>query len=189
MKAAVGRALREQAAQGLEDEVLLEARRSLKAARKTEEATFAQHVRRAADEAAASAAHAEMSRLQHLVAASVSVAVREETERTVSKVVRDDPKLKRLLAEQLRNVKVDVRQAAEKELSELCDEDRHHRVNGAFLAALQKRADRMLEDAERKATESVEAAKRAAYIAQLISAVALLAAVGAVFLNQGRAQL
>merc|ERR1719382_1587796 len=98
----------------------------LRRVRTSEETQFRQHVKREADEAAQAAAHSEVQRLRSLVESVAAAEVRKEVERVVPNVLRDDPQMKRLLKENLKNVRAEVHSAAEKELAEICNEDKYH---------------------------------------------------------------
>mmetsp|Transcript_61819 Transcript_61819/g.123903 ORF Transcript_61819/g.123903 Transcript_61819/m.123903 type:complete len:96 (+) Transcript_61819:79-366(+) len=87
--------------------------------------------------------------------------------------------MKRLLAEHLHSVRAEVHAAADKELAEICEEDRYHRVNKAFLAALERRCQDAVDKTEAKAERAMEDARRPALLSQVLSVGALVVAVAA----------
>mmetsp|Transcript_7141 Transcript_7141/g.26118 ORF Transcript_7141/g.26118 Transcript_7141/m.26118 type:complete len:268 (+) Transcript_7141:65-868(+) len=156
----------------------------LRGARNAEQAAFQRQVRRDADAAAQAATTSEVERLHSLVKAVVSTEVRKETERVVPVVVREDPLMKRLLKENLAKVRSEVRAAAAKELAEICNEEKYHRVNKAFLSALELRCQTAIKKTQEEAQSSVRSVQTPIFVAQTLSAAALIAAGVALFKPQ-----
>mmetsp|Transcript_75979 Transcript_75979/g.176265 ORF Transcript_75979/g.176265 Transcript_75979/m.176265 type:complete len:265 (-) Transcript_75979:52-846(-) len=172
VQAAVSRALRGALAPEVQ-----RGRESLQRVREGEEVGFRRHATRAAEEAAAAAAHSEVQRVHGLVQAAASAEVRREAERVVPSVIREDPRMQRVLAEHLRTVKAEVRTAVERELTEICNEERYHRVNSAFLAALERRCQDAISKTQARAEEAVHQSRRPVLLAQAVGAGALVLAV------------
>lgn len=181
VETAVANALRRAAA----DEAA-KAEEKMRRVRLAEEAAFQGQVRKCAGEAAAAAAQSEVARLRSLIEAVAATVVQKETERAVPLAVREDPLMKRLLAEQLRDVRAEVRRAAEKELAEICDEERHQRVNRAFLAALERRAQEVIDGTEKRVERSVQNARQPLLVAQALGAVALVTAIAGLLVPRAR---
>eukprot|EP00927_Polykrikos_kofoidii_P005346 TRINITY_DN12114_c0_g1_i1.p1 TRINITY_DN12114_c0_g1~~TRINITY_DN12114_c0_g1_i1.p1 ORF type:complete len:258 (-),score=46.89 TRINITY_DN12114_c0_g1_i1:170-943(-) len=148
----------------------------MKRARKSEEAAFAKHARRVAEGIAAAAAKTEIQLVHDLIEAAVSAAVKSQTEQEVCRVIQENPKLKRFITEQLQHLRAEVREAVEWELAEICDEERHQRVNKAFLAALDRRANEILQRTQEKCEQSVKEAQRPLRTAQALGVVAVVMA-------------
>lgn len=163
------------------DEELRRAKEDLRKARTSQEVQFQSQVKKVAEEAAHAAASSEVERLHKLIEAVVATEVRKEAERAVPLAVRDDPLMKRILAENLEKMRAEIRSAAAKELHEICNEDRYHRVNRAFLSALDERCEKAVRETEDRANEAVKRScgpqrftQGIAFLAFVMAGVALL---------------
>lgn len=168
------------------DEELQKALAEVRRLRAVEEGVFRSQAKRLADEAAQVAARSEVERLHSLVEAVASSAVRKEAERAVPAAIREDPLMKRLLAENLQKVRTEVRAAAERELAEICDEEKYHRVNRAFLEALEKRSQKAIQRTEDLSAQSIQAARRPVVLAQGLAVTAIVMAGLALLLPRAR---
>eukprot|EP00931_Biecheleriopsis_adriatica_P086830 TRINITY_DN61400_c0_g1_i1.p1 TRINITY_DN61400_c0_g1~~TRINITY_DN61400_c0_g1_i1.p1 ORF type:complete len:249 (-),score=44.04 TRINITY_DN61400_c0_g1_i1:10-684(-) len=158
----------------------------LQQARSKEEAALKSYAQRSAKEAAQDAARAEASQLHALIADAVAGAVRRAVEREVPVAVRDDPLMKRLLAENLNTVRGEVHRAAEKELAEICDEEKYQRVNQAFLAALESRAETSVRSATEKVESSLQGTHQAIRNSKILGIVAVMISCISLFQNRSR---
>jgi len=158
------------------NEELRKAKDDLRKACIMQEADFKAKVCKVADDAAHAAAASEVERLHKLIEAVASAEVRKETERVVPHVVREDPLMKRLLAENLEKMRKEVHAAAERELHEICNEDRYHRVNRTFLATLDQRCQKAVRDIEERAQVAIERAQRPNRFTQSMSFLAVILA-------------
>lgn len=158
------------------------ARQELQRARSEEQAVFTREIRGVADRAAQEAARAEVKQLRSLVEAVVSGAVRKELEREVPRAVREDRQMQEVLRQSLVNVRHEVRRATEEQLQEVVREDKYHRVNRAFLQALEERSYQSMQKIRDEAQSSMRQADRRVFWSGALSATALVLA-GAGFLR------
>lgn len=157
----------------------------LRQIREGAEAALSVEARRAAEVAAQSASRSLMGQMRGLVESAAVTEVRKAATREVAVALRDEANTERVCQEKLRQLRLEVRAAAEKELAELCGEDRYHRVNAALLADLEERADRAIKLSRAKAEESIQAAQGSLRIAQAMS-VAAIALAGYSLLQRSR---
>jgi len=186
LRSAEGRAVIESVAKRALLAELRGAEERLRTARANEEAAFKSQAKRAATDAAAEAVRGEAQQLHGLVEAIAATAVRREAERAVPMTVRDDPLMRRILSEQLERVRMEVRNAAEKELETICNEDRYHRVNGAFLAALERRSQEAIARTQQEVERTLQQAHRPVFMAQALGVAALVVAVAGFFVPRAR---
>lgn len=146
----------------------------LQRSRAREEEGFRGSLRRISEEAAQAAARSEVSRLHALIKAFVEAATRRELEREVPRAVRDDVAMRQVLAAHLCEVREAVRQAAERELVEVADEERHQRVNRAFLESLERRCDRLTTKAQGDVDNAIRRSARALLLSQVVGVAALV---------------
>eukprot|EP00929_Paragymnodinium_shiwhaense_P106149 TRINITY_DN7132_c0_g1_i2.p1 TRINITY_DN7132_c0_g1~~TRINITY_DN7132_c0_g1_i2.p1 ORF type:complete len:254 (+),score=53.24 TRINITY_DN7132_c0_g1_i2:75-836(+) len=128
---------------------------------------------KSAKDAAEAAARREVERLPFLVQGLAKGAVSEEARAQLPRLIRDDPSFKAALVAHIDECMRQVHEAAHTTLKEICEEDRYHHVNRAFLDALQRKCDKIVEKTKEDAMAAAAAQSRSILITQLLGVAAL----------------